>query len=116
MRKFLLFLGGLVAAIILIANIAPMVLLAVCVWLLYLVFKQFMKSGNTAAKIAWVIVGLIIASIGISNSYAVIGIGAAFVLYLIMKNWKKESDYVPYTDMDQGPFRHFEDEWGEFIK
>lgn len=116
MRKFLLFLGGLIAALILIANIGPLALLAVSVWLLYLIFKQFMKADSTAAKVGWVILGLIIASIGISNSFAVMGIAAAFVLYWIVKNWKKSSDYVPYEEVDNDPFRNFEDEWGEFTK
>ena len=83
MKKFLLFIVGIIALMILLANLGPIVLLGVCVWLLYLVFKQFIKANSTAAKIGWVILGLFIVSIAFSNIYAVIGIAAAYILYVV---------------------------------
>ncbi|WP_174614212.1 flagellar basal body rod protein [Virgibacillus ihumii] len=114
MKKFMLFVGGLVAFFILLANLGPMILLGVSVWLLYVIFKKFVKSDSTAAKIGWVIAGLIVLSIGLSNIYAVIGVAAAYVLYLIYKNWK-EDDVEPagqFVESDD-PFQNFERQWAE---
>ncbi|RWZ58841.1 flagellar basal body rod protein [Halobacillus fulvus] len=115
MKKFLLFIAALVALAILLAHLGPMILLGVSVWLLYVVFKQFMKSGSTAAKIGWVVVGLIILSIAVSNIYAVIGVAAAYVLYLIYKNWTGRSKEETFTKTDD-PFTNFEKQWAELNK
>ena len=114
MKKFMLFVGGLVALLILLANLGPMILLGLSVWLLYVIFKKFVKSDSTAGKIGWVILGLIVLSITFSNMFAVIGVAAAYVLYLIITNWKKEDD-DPVVDVveDDDPFANFERQWAE---
>ncbi|EQB37381.1 MULTISPECIES: lmo0954 family membrane protein [Virgibacillus] len=117
MKKFLLFLAGLTALIILLANLGPMVLLGLGIWLLYVIFKQFMKSESTAGKIGWVILGLIVLSFTISNMFALIGVAAAIALYLIYKSWKKDDhnsivDEMKYDD----PFTNFERQWAEINK
>ncbi|CDQ39121.1 lmo0954 family membrane protein [Virgibacillus salexigens] len=117
MKKFLLFLAGLTALIILLANLGPMVLLGLGIWLLYVIFKQFMKSESTAGKIGWVILGLIVLSFTISNMFALIGVAAAIALYLIYKSWKKADhnsivDEMKYDD----PFTNFERQWAEINK
>jgi lia operon protein LiaI len=113
MRKFMLFIGGLIALLVLLANLGPMVLLGLSIWLLYIVFKKFVKSDSAAGKIGWVILGLLILGIALSNIYAVLGIAAAFALFWIMKNWKKEErDTVIPTD-DNDPFTNFERQWAE---
>lgn len=109
MKKFLLFTIGIIALLVLLANLGPIVLLGVSIWLLYLVFKQFIKSNSIFAKIGWVVLGLIIVSIAFSNIYAVIGIAAAFILYIVVKKWKEDE---PKENDD--PFIHFEDQWNEF--
>ncbi|MCA0971169.1 flagellar basal body rod protein [Halobacillus litoralis] len=113
MKKFLLFLAGLVALTILLANLGPMILLGVSVWLLYVVFKQFMKSESTAGKIAWVVLGLIILSVAVSNIYAVIGLAAAYGLYWIYKNWTGKKETVTKSD---DPFTNFERQWADLNK
>ena len=114
MKKFMLFILGLVAMFILLANIGPMALLALSVWLLYVVFKKFVKSDSTVSKIGWAVVGLIILSITFSNLFAVIGVAAAYVLYLIYKNWnKEESSVVSVVEEDSDPFTNFERQWAE---
>jgi len=114
-RHFLLFVGGLIAGIVLLMNLGPMLLLGISVWLLYLIFKQFMKTTSTLSKIGWVILGLIVLSIGVSNIYAVIGIAAGFALYWIYQNWNGDDPVVPpYTENDNDdPFTNFETEWRE---
>ncbi|RLL46556.1 flagellar basal body rod protein [Oceanobacillus piezotolerans] len=114
MRKFMLFVGGLIALVILLANIGPMVLLGLGIWLLYFIFKQFVKSNSTAGKIGWVILGLLTSSLVISNIWAVIGLLAAVALYYIYKSWKKEDDPVVQTIVEEDdPFTNFERQWAE---
>lgn len=110
MNKFILFLAGLVAGLLLLANLGPLVLLGLSVWLLYLVFKQFMKANSTLKKIMWGLLGLVIVSIGLSNIYAVIGIAAAYVLYIVIKKWKGE------PKQPEDPFVNFENQWGDLNK
>lgn len=109
MKKFLLFIVGIIALLILLANLGPIVLLGVCLWLLYLVFKQFIKANSVGAKIGWVILGLLIVSIAFSNIYAVIGVAAAYILYVVIKKWKEDEPKV-----NDDPFVHFEEQWNEF--
>jgi len=114
MRKFMLFMIGLVAVFILLANLGPMVLFFLSLWLLYVCFKQFIKSNSTLGKIGWVLVGLLVLSIAFSNIYAVLGVAAAYVLYLIYKNWNKDDDSVVHEiDEDDDPFTNFERQWSE---
>lgn len=114
MKKFLLFLVGLVALTVLLANLGPMILLGVSLWLLYVVFKQFMKSDSTPGKVGWVVVGLIILSIAVSNIYAVTGVVAAFALYWIYKKWTSKKEAEPSKSED--PFTNFERQWAEMNK
>ncbi|MGI8313524.1 flagellar basal body rod protein [Halobacillus mangrovi] len=116
MKKFLLFIAGLVALGILLANLGPMILLGASVWLLYVVFKQFMKSDSTAGKIAWVVLGLIILSVAVSNIYAVIGLAAAYGLYLIYKSWTSKTEGSSKSFKSDDPFTNFEREWAELNK
>ncbi|PAV28639.1 flagellar basal body rod protein [Virgibacillus profundi] len=114
MKKFMLFVGGLIALFILLANLGPMILLGLSIWLLYVIFKKFVKSDSTSGKIGWVILGLIVLSITFSNIFAVIGVAAAYVLYLIFTSWKKDdSDPVVYEMDDDDPFKNFERQWAE---
>jgi|SRR5690625_2375467 len=112
MKKFLLFLAGLVAVLLLLANLGPLILLGISIWLLYLVWKQFIKTDSTVAKLMWVIVGLIILSITFSNMYALIGVVAAVAIYVIYKKWNDE----PVTPKNDDPFVNFEEQWGELNK
>lgn len=114
MRKFLLFLAGLAAALVILAMIGPMALLALGAWLLYLIFKQFMKSDSVGGKIGWVVLGLIVLSITFANGYAVIGLGAAIILYLVIKNWNKDDSVIDAASND--PFTNFERQWADLNK
>lgn len=114
MKKFMLFVLALVALLVLLINLGPMVLLGVSIWLLYIVFKQFVKSDSTAGKIAWVIIGLFVLGIALSNIYAVLGLVAAYALYVIFKNWKRDgNDAVAQVAEDDDPFTNFERQWAE---
>lgn len=118
MRHFILFIVGLVAGLILILNVGPLIVLGISIVLLYLVYKQFVKATSTFSKVAWIIIGLIVLSVGISNIFAVIGIGAAFVLYWIYKNWRNQNiKETPITETNtHDPFMNFEREWQDLSK
>ncbi|MFC7062505.1 flagellar basal body rod protein [Halobacillus seohaensis] len=117
MKKFLLFVAALVALGVLLANLGPMILLGVSVWLLYVVFKKFIKSDSTVGKVAWVILGLIILSVAVSNIYAVIGLAAAYAIYLIYKNWTTHDDADQISQArSSDPFTNFEKQWAELNK
>lgn len=114
MGKFMLFVGGLIALIVLVSSLGPMILLGVSVWLLYIIFKQFIKTDSVAGKTGWVIAGLFILSIALSNIYAVIGIAAAYCLYLVVRKWKNDkSKPVGQATAKDDPFTNFEREWAE---
>ncbi|GGP15590.1 lmo0954 family membrane protein [Oceanobacillus neutriphilus] len=116
MKKFMLFVGGLIAVLVLLANLGPMVLLALSVWLLYICFKKFISTDSIAAKVGWVILGLVVVSITFSNIYAVLGVAAAYALYLIYKNWNKPESSVVHEIKDDDPFTNFEKQWAELNK
>src|SRR5699024_12038094 len=67
-----------------------------------------------SGKIAWVIIGLFVLGIALSNIYAVLGLVAAYALYAIFKNWKKDGNHpVVQVVEDNDPFTNFERQWAE---
>ncbi|ASS91329.1 MAG: flagellar basal body rod protein [Bacillaceae bacterium] len=107
MKKIGLFIAGAIAAIVLIANLGSIVGLLISLLVLYFSFKQFVKSDKKSKKWFWGIVGLIALSVSAANVPAILGLIAAYVLYLIFNNWKKSND--PYVSDD--PFTNFEKQW-----
>ncbi len=115
MKQFLWFIAGLVALAVFVANLGPMIMLAAGVWLLYVIFKQFMKTDSTAKKVLWVILGFVVLSFTVSNIYAVVGIAAAYVLYIIYRKWKRNDSFRSEETQDD-PFVNFEKQWAELNK
>lgn len=109
MKKFLLFIAGLVALIFAFSMLGPMVLLGVSIWLLFIVFKQFMKSDSAIGKIAWMIIGLIVLSMAVSHIYAIAGLIAAYAVYYIYKLLRRPKSGHSSND----PFMNFEKEWND---
>jgi lia operon protein LiaI len=108
MKKFgLLVLGG-IAAIVLLANMGPMLGLAISLLILYYSFKQFVKTESTFAKVIWAIIGLAALSASASNFPAILGLAAIYLLYVVIKQWKQEKPEVIESD---DPFTNFEKEW-----
>jgi lia operon protein LiaI len=117
MKQFILFALALVALIVLFANLGPIILFAVGIWLLYVVFKQFMKADSLGKKLGWLILGIIIVSVTIFNVFAMIGLLAAYGLYLIYKEFKKEKHHQEWDSFyKDDPFTNFEKEWAELNK
>ncbi|MEH7115471.1 flagellar basal body rod protein [Neobacillus niacini] len=111
MKKFGLVLAGGIAAIILLSSIGPMVGLLVSLGLLYFIYKQFLKAESTGGKIVLGIIGVIFLMASISNAPAIIGVVAAYILYLVYKNWNARKHTVIKEDAD--PFVNFEKQWNE---
>ncbi|WP_280769796.1 flagellar basal body rod protein [Salipaludibacillus daqingensis] len=120
MKTFLLFLLAIVALFIFLANLGPLILLAVGVFLLYVIFKQFSKAESTGAKVMWVILGLIVLSMTVSNVFAIVGLLALYILYLLFK--KEKSDDSGYNtsrssaNESSDPFTNFERQWADLNK
>jgi lia operon protein LiaI len=114
MKKFGLFIIGGLAAIILLHSIGPMVGLVVSLAILYFIFKQFIKTESTGWKIALIIFGLMVLSSTLHHIPALIGVGAAYVLFLVYKEWNKSKK----TSVKEGtdPFVNFEKQWDELKK
>lgn len=108
MKKFGLVILGGVGAIVLLANMGPMIGLAISLLILYYSFKRFIKTDSTFKKIIWAIIGLAALSASASNFPAIIGLAAIYLLYVVFKQWNEEKSEVPETD---DPFTNFEKEW-----
>lgn len=114
MKKFGLLVAGGIAAVVLLSTIGPMVGMLVSLVLLYFIFKQFLKAESTGGKIGLGIIGFIVLMASIHNAPAIIGVAAAYVLYLVYKKWNgnKRTKIKEETD----PFINFEKQWNEFKK
>jgi lia operon protein LiaI len=110
MKKFGLVAAGGIAAMVLVSNLGPLVGLGVSLLVLYFAVKQFLKASSTAAKIGWGIAGFIILMAAASNVPAILGIAAAYVLYLVYKNWDKKDSAV---QEENDPFVNFEKQWAQ---
>ncbi|WP_251552513.1 flagellar basal body rod protein [Neobacillus muris] len=114
MKKFGLLLAGGAAAIIFLATLVPMAGLLISLAVLYFIYKQFLKTESTGWKVALIILGLVVLSGAISHIPALIGVGAAYVLYLVYKNWNTGSKKSVKVEND--PFANFEKQWNELNK
>ncbi|WP_257349903.1 flagellar basal body rod protein [Pseudalkalibacillus decolorationis] len=110
MKKFGLIVLGGIAAIVLLANLGPMIGLAISLAILYFSIKQYMKTDSTGAKVGWAIVGLVALAITATNVPAVLGIAALYILYVVYKNWNKKDEVVKE---DNDPFTNFERQWAD---
>ncbi|MEW8986695.1 MAG: flagellar basal body rod protein [Bacillus sp. (in: firmicutes)] len=113
MKKFGLLLIGGIAALVLLANLGPLVGLVVSVAILYFVFKQFLKTDSTGMKIGLGILGIILLMASISNAPAIVGIVAAYILYVV---YKKFNETKVNENVSNDPFQNFENQWSELNK
>jgi lia operon protein LiaI len=111
MKKFGLLLAGGLAAVVLLSTIGPMIGLLVSLVLLYFIFKQFLKAESTGGKIGLGIIGFIILMASIPNIPAIIGVAAAYVLYLVYKKWNSKKNSFVKEESD--PFVNFEKQWND---
>jgi lia operon protein LiaI len=111
MKKFGLLLAGGIAAIVLLSTIGPIVGLLVSLALLYFIYKQFLKAESTGGKVGLGIIGFIVLMASIHNIPAIIGVAAAYVLYLVYKKWNGNNNTAVKEESD--PFVNFEKQWDD---
>jgi lia operon protein LiaI len=111
MKKFGLVVVGGLAAIVLFSTLGPMVGLAVSLLVMYFVFKKFLKADSTMKKVGWASIGLIALIVAVNNMPAILGLVAAYVLYVIYKKWNSSKSTVVKESDD--PFVNFEKQWNE---
>lgn len=117
MKKLGLVTLGVIAGIIAVANLGPLIGLAISALIAYAGLHYYRKSDSTLLKLFWggvLIIGLLTA---ISNVPAFIGIIALIGVYYVWKNWNKQADdtiieHQPSSD----PFVNFEKQWDEITK
>ena len=68
--------------------------LAICVAILYFTFKQFMKSESKGGKIAWAIISIVMLMAAVSHFPAIMGLVAAYILYLVYKKWNEKDEVI----------------------
>ncbi|WP_163103280.1 flagellar basal body rod protein [Peribacillus alkalitolerans] len=113
MKKFGLLVAGGIAAIVLFSNLGPMVGLVVTLAIAYYSLKRFLKAQTTMKKFLWGALGIIMLCAAISNVPSIIGLVAAYVLYVVYKKWNESKvEIVEKND----PFTNFENEWKNLNK
>ncbi|TYR79977.1 flagellar basal body rod protein [Priestia megaterium] len=110
MKKFGLVLAGIVAAAVLLANVGPMLALAISLGILYIAFKGFIKAETKFKKGLWGAIGVIVVFAAVSNLPAIIGVLAGVVLYMVYKKWNSDKETVRE---EADPFKNFEKQWAE---
>lgn len=115
MKKFWLATLGVIAALVVLANLGSLLALTVSALIAYAGFHYFRKSESTFKKVFWGAVLLIGLLTGISNVPAFIGIIALVGVFYVWKKWngvEKESIISDSND----PFDNFERQWNELTK
>lgn len=115
MKKFGLLLAGGVAAIVLLSNLGSVVGLAISLFILYFVFKKFLKTEKLFAKICWGLLGAWILVATAANAPGILAVVAAYILYLVYKNWNKVNHRSVVVE-ESDPFTNFEKQWSELNK
>jgi lia operon protein LiaI len=90
MKTFLLVVLGIIAAIITLANVGPLIILAVSIIIAYYAVKKFILAYSVMEKVLWGFAILISLAISLSNIPALIGVASFVVLYYTYKTWKKD--------------------------
>lgn len=115
MKKCGLAILGIIAAIIVLANLGSLLALALSAFIAYVGYHYFTRSLSTFGKIAWgtvIVIGLLTA---ISNVPAFFGILALLLLLVVWRKWKEQPKSTVNTTTDD-PFINFEKQWDELTK
>ncbi|WP_273852854.1 flagellar basal body rod protein [Guptibacillus spartinae] len=106
MKKAGLLLLGIIAAIVLLANLGSLVGMIISLGILYVAVKKFLQADSTTGKVIWGIIGVIGLSTAVANMPAILGLIAVYVLYVIYKKWDEPGE-------SEDPFTNFEKQWDE---
>ncbi|GGL64837.1 lmo0954 family membrane protein [Sporolactobacillus putidus] len=112
MKKFGLFVLGIIAVFVFLAHIGSLIALMVSLAILYFAFRKFTRANSAGSKIFWALIGMIALFFSIGNVPAIIGIVALAAIYFVYKSWKKNKINEPEPD---DPFDNFEKQWKEMM-
>lgn len=115
MKKFGLILVGVIAFFVLLANIGPLLGLAVSLVVTYYAVKEFIRTDSTGTKFLWGFIAFIAIAFSIANVPAVLAVVAAYILYVVYKNWNKEKESNDIIEAGD-PFTNFERQWNSLNK
>lgn len=115
MKKFGLLLAGGIAAIVLLSNLGSVVGLAISLFILYFVLKKFLQADKLFAKVCWGLIGMAMLMASAANAPAILAVAAAYILYLVYKNWNK-TDSSSIVVEENDPFTNFEKQWSQLNK
>ena len=117
MKKFLLFTGGFIAALVALTLAGPIIALLLSGILVALGMHFYIASQSTFSKIIWFTVGMIGVLSAISNIPAMIGLAAIAIIYVIYKKWHGEDvKFSTKEAKEDDPFSNFEKEWSNLTK
>jgi lia operon protein LiaI len=111
MKKLGLLVIGGIAAIVLVANLGPMVGLAIGLAVMYYAFKKSMAAETGGKKFWWGALSVVGLCVSVANIPAILGAVAVYVLYVVYKKWNQSASIE--QDIDNDPFTNFEKEWAK---
>jgi lia operon protein LiaI len=116
MKKFGLAILGIVAAIVVLANLGSLLALALSALIAYAGFHYFRKSNSTFPKLFWggvILIGLLTA---IANVPAFFGILAILGILYVWRKWNGTENINVINNESNDPFVNFERQWNDITK
>lgn len=89
MRTLILLIMAFIFGAIVLSMLGPLIAFVLTIGLLYYGVRRFLLADNALEKIGFGIVALIGLSLSLSNSPALIGLGAVVLLYMTLKASQK---------------------------
>ncbi|SFO62011.1 lia operon protein LiaI [Halolactibacillus alkaliphilus] len=89
MRTLILLVMAFIFGAIVLSMLGPLIAFVLTIGLLYYGVRRFLLADNALEKIGFGIVALIGLSLSLSNSPALIGLGAVVLLYMTLKASQK---------------------------
>ncbi|BBW98653.1 flagellar basal body rod protein [Geobacillus icigianus] len=114
-KKIGLFVAGAAALLVLLFHLVALVGLAITLAILYYAFKKCLKAPSTFGKVVWALIGCAALVASASNVPALIALVAAYVLYVVYKQWSGVKGERVVSESDD-PFVNFEKQWAELQK
>lgn len=115
MKKFGLFLLGIIAGITLFANLGSIIALVISGGLALVSLHYWRKSISSTAKAFWLVVLIFSVISSLSNIPAFVGIIALVGLYYVWRKWDERRAVIEAPKSDD-PFTNFENEWNKLTK
>ncbi|HWI49478.1 MAG TPA: ABC transporter permease [Rummeliibacillus sp.] len=117
MKKFGLFIIGVIAGITILGSLGALSGLAISAAILFAGIHFYIKSNSTFSKVVWALVAVAGLLTTTANIPGFIGLAAIAILWFVFHKWngseKSNSFFAPKKD---DPFTSFENQWKELTK